>query len=118
MALIDDVQMDIYGVTGIQSVLPKEPEPPTEEEQLKKFIKDYIDEPPSNLEWRNLLAEQVNHINLYSGEGMRGLFSYYNMIKNPVIIDDFCTPYENPTFKPTKKQARLLKKFRRLKRFK
>lgn len=118
MALIDDARMDIYGVTGIQSIIPKEPEPPTEEEQLKQFIKDYIDEPPPKPEWKSLMAKMMAYTQAYGGRGVGKSFLYKNMIKNHVIIDDYCTPHENPTFKPTKKQAKLLKKFRKLKRFK
>ena len=118
MALIDDVKMDIYATTGIQSIIPKEPEPPTEEEQLKQFIKDYIDEPPPPFSWPDKMAKMMAYTRAYGGRGHGKSIGYHGMIKNHVIIDDFCTPHENPTFKPTKKQAKLLKKFRKLKRFK
>lgn len=118
MALIDDAKMSIYGVTNIQSVISKEPEPPTEEEQLKQFIKDYIDEPPPKPEWKSLMAKIMAYTQACGGRRVGKSMIYKNLIKSHVIIDDYYTPHENPTFKPTKKQARLLKKFRRLKRFK
>lgn len=110
--------MDIYGVTHIKSILPKEPEPPTEEEQLKQFIKDYIDEPSPKPQWRNIVDKMLAYTAAYGGRGVDKSMIYKNLTHNRVIIDDFCTPREKPTFKPTKKQAKLLKKFRKLKRFK
>ena len=118
MALIDEAKMDIYAVTGIQSVLPKEPEPLTEEEQLKQFIKDYIDEPPPPFSWPDQMAKMMAYTQAYGGKGHGKSIGYHKMIHQRIIIDDFCIPHEKPTLKPTKKQAKLLKKFRKLKRFK
>lgn len=118
MALIDDVKMDIYATTGIQSILPKQPEPPTEEEQLQQFIRSYINEPPPKNQWSDILAKYLTYPIMYGGRGHGKTIGYHKMIHQHIIIDDFCTPHENPTLKPTKKQAKLLKKFRKLKRFK
>ena len=118
MDLIYDVNMDIYGLTGIHSTTTKESEPPTEKEQLKQFIKDYIDEPPPPFRWPDQMAKMLAYTQAYGGRATGKSMIYKNLVKSHVIIDDFCTPHENPTFKPTKKQARLLKKFRKLKRFK
>lgn len=118
MALIDNVETDMRAVTGIVSVLPDPPPPPTEKEQLQQFIKDYIDEPPPKPEWKSIMHKMMTYTQMYGGRGHGKSIGYHRMIQNHVIIDDYCTPHENPTFKPTKKQAKLLKKFRRLKRFK
>ena len=113
-ALIDDVNMDIYAVTDIHSIIPKEPEPPSEEEQLKQFIKDYIDEPVPKFSWRDALQKQLAYSAMYGGRGMGKSFAYHNL----TVMDDPPIVHEKVTLKPTKKQAKLLKKFRKLKRFK
>ena len=106
MALIDNVETDMRAVIGIASVLPDPPPPPTEEEQLQQFIKDYIDEPPPTPKWKSLMHKMMAYTQMYSGRGMSKskLIGYHNH----VIIDDFCTPHEKPTFKPTKKQANII----------
>ena len=88
--------------------------PLTEEEQLKQFIKDYIDEPVPKFSWKDAFQKQLAYSTMYGGRGMGKSFAYHNL----TVMDDPPIVHEKVTLKPTKKQAKLLKKFRKLKRFK
>lgn len=92
----------------------KDSKPLTEEEQLKQFIKDYIDEPVPKFSWRDALQKQMAYASMYGGRGIGKSFAYHNLL----VMDDSPIVHEKVTRKPTKKQAKLLKKFRKLKRFK
>ena len=106
-----------------------EPEPKTEEGELQEFIRDYIDEmKPETIKWnaqsfatmyggmaarhhsKNLLAQK-----LYGQKSKLAIIDESSMIKG---WDRFAGYEKTSTFKPTKKQAKLLRKFRKLKRFK
>lgn len=116
MALIDDTTKHIREITGIDDILlEQEMRPLTEEEQLKQFIKDYIDEPPPPFKWPDKFAKMLAYTQAYGGPSSGRTFGYHNQY---VIMDEFMPMHEKITLKPTKKQAKLLKKFRRLKRFK
>lgn len=119
MGLIDDHYLDAQALTGIKTVnINPPPIPLTEEQELQQFIKDYIDEPPPKPQWKSYFDKLMNYTIAYGGRRHGKSIGYHRMIQNHVIIDDYCTPHEKTTLKPTKKQAKLLKKFRRLKRFK
>lgn len=94
-------------------LLPKEPL--TEEEQLKQFIDQYIDDKvkyiPYNwpaIEWK------TPHKAIRSSSKLRG------SLVDEILYDELYADRfrHRPTLKPTKKQAKLLRKFRKLKRFK
>ena len=90
-------------------------EPETEEQQLKRFIKDYIDEPPTTQPMTAQLLKQLQYMQMYGGcERQLGKsFGYH-----PQIVINDPIHVEAITRKPTKKEAKLLRKFRKLKRFK
>ena len=92
----------------------QEKSPMTEEEQLQEFIKNYIDEPTPKFSWRDALQKQMAYSALYGGMSSGRKFGYHNL----VVMDEVSVIKEKPTLKPTKKQAKLLKKFRKLKRSK
>ena len=116
--MIDDHYLDAQAITGIKTVIPTPPPIPlTEEQQLQQFIKDYIDEPPPKPTWKSHMDKTLAYTQMYGGSG-RKIGKSFGYHPNYVIIDEFFPNHEKPTFKPTKKQAKLLKKFRRLKRFK
>lgn len=106
-----------------------EPEPKTEERELQEFIRDYIDEvKPETTKW-NLQS----FASMYSGMTARQhsksplAQKLYGQEPKLVIMDEsslitgwdrFAGYQRTSTFKPTKKQAKQLRKFRKLKRFK
>lgn len=104
-------------------MLPIQPPPKTEEEQLQEFIKDYIDEKkPDDVQW-----QPQSIANMYGAMAARQVsksltfHQMYGRKAKLTILDDYPEPLGNPhppTFKPTKKQAKQLRKFRKLKRFK
>jgi nitrate reductase cytochrome c-type subunit len=110
MDLFDDATQNIREITGI-GIITQHKQEMSEKEELRQFIRDYIDEPPPLPRWQNLFAKQLAYSQMYSGRGMSKsrFFGYHNH----VIIDEFMPIHENPTFKPTKKHAKLLKKFRK-----
>ena len=115
MDSLDDHFLDAQVTTGIKDINMVQPQNPlTEEEELQKFIRDYIDEPPPRPQWKNALDKMLAYTRMYSGRGMSKI-GYHN---NYVIMDECVPRHEKTTLKPTKKQAKLLKKFRKLKRFK
>jgi hypothetical protein len=103
-------------------MLSMNPPPKTEEEQLQDFIKDYIDEKsPDDLDPGAFWQKYAGTI---SGRQVSKSLAYHQMYGRQAklkILDDYPEPLGNPhppTFKPTKKQAKQLRKFRKLKRFK
>lgn len=114
---IANLLQDLTDLTGIQNRIKEvieDSKPLTEEEQLKQFIKDYIDEPAPKFSWKDALQKQMSYASMYGGRGMGKSFAYHNL----VVMDDPPIVHEKVTLKPTKKQTKLLKKFRKLKRFK
>lgn len=106
-----------------------EPAPKTEDEELEEFIRDYIDEvKPETTKWnvqsfaamyggmaahqhsKSLLTQQ-----LYGQKGKMVIMDESSLIKG---WDRFAGYEKTSTIKPTKKQAKLLRKFRKLKRLK
>ena len=106
--------LDVYG----NFVKPK-----TEEEELQEFIEKYIDEPVPQTygntgDWASRMYSAMT---ARSHSKSLAYPQMYGRKATITIMDDFCEPVGNPhppTFKPTKKQAKLLRKFRKLKRFK
>lgn len=113
LADLEKHNADIRAITGINSTSQVE-HIPTEEEQLQEFIKNYIDEPAPKFSWKNALQKHMAYSALYGGRSSGKSFGYHNLI----IMDEISMIKERITLKPTKKQAKLLKKFRKLKRFK
>ena len=117
MDSIDHEKFVIDSLTGVHDLYMGQikSEPETEEQQLKRFIKDYIDEPPPTQPMTAQLLKQLKYIQMYSGSGRQlgKSFGYY-----PQIVINDPIHVEAITRKPTKKEAKLLRKFRKLKRFK
>ena len=113
MDSIDHKKFVIDSLTGFRDIYA--PKPETEEQQLKRFIKDYIDEPPPVQPMTAQLLKQLQYMQMYGGSGKQfgKSFGYHPqiVINNPIHV-------EAVTRKPTKKEAKLLRKFRKLKRFK
>ena len=100
-------------------MLSMQPPPKTETEQLQEFIKDYIDEKKPEVDpiWQKYAGILSGRMHSKS----QLFHQLYGRNSKLLIADDYPEPLGNPhppTFKPTKKQAKQLRKFRKLKRFK